>query len=233
MFLITLRVPYGVVAAIIPFNYPVSSNLLKTVPALLMGNAVLVKPSSEAPLANILLVQQMLDAGVPADVIQIITGPGEQIGRQLASDTRIALISLTGSTKTGIEISRYSAGNLKRVLLELGGNDPLLLLEDVDMDYAVQEAISGRLGNAGQVCCASKRFLVPRERKAEFVSHLIFNLRQKRIGNPMDYETQMGPLVSERAAQKVEEQLHKTVEQGGKILYGGIAFKGHISSLLF
>ena len=191
-----------------------------------MGNAVLVKPSSEAPLANILLVQQMLDAGVPADVIQIITGPGEQIGRQLASDTRIALISLTGSTKTGIEISRYSAGNLKRVLLELGGNDPLLLLEDVDMDYAVQEAISGRLGNAGQVCCASKRFLVPRERKAEFVSHLIFNLRQKRIGNPMDYETQMGPLVSERAAQKVEEQLHKTVEQGGKILYGGHRLQG-------
>ena len=224
--LITLRVPYGVVAAIIPFNYPVSSNLLKTVPALLMGNAVLVKPSSEAPLANILLVQQMLDAGVPADVIQIITGPGEQIGRQLASDTRIALISLTGSTKTGIEISRYSAGNLKRVLLELGGNDPLLLLEDVDMDYAVQEAISGRFGNAGQVCCASKRFLVPRERKAEFVSHLIFNLRQKRIGNPMDYETQMGPLVSERAAQKVEEQLHKTVEQGGKILYGGHRLQG-------
>ena len=94
------------------------------------------------------------------------------------------------------------------------------------MDYAVQEAISGRFGNAGQVCCASKRFLVPRERKDEFVSHLIFNLRQKRIGNPMDYETQMGPLVSERAAQKVEEQLHKTVEQGGKILYGGHRLQG-------
>ena len=212
-------------AAIVPFNYPVSSNLLKTAPALLMGNAVIVKPASEAPLANIRLTELMQEAGVPGDVIQIVTGSGASIGRLLACDPRIALISLTGSTEVGIEIARNSAVNLKRTLLELGGNDPLLILEDADLDYAASEAVIGRYGNAGQICCGSKRFIVPASMKERFTEQLIQKIQERRIGDPMDERNQMGPLVSARAAKTVEEQVQTALQQGGKLLCGGHRFQ--------
>lgn len=223
--LLTVREPYGVAAAIVPFNYPVSSNILKTAPALLMGNSVIVKPASEAPLANILLTELMLEAGVPKDVLHIVTGSGAKIGRFLAVNPRINLLSLTGSTEVGIETCRNSSDNLKKVLLELGGNDPLIVLEDADLDYAASEAVIGRYGNAGQICCGSKRFIVHRSLKQAFVDKLIEKIKERRIGDPMDEKTNMGPLVSIKAAKKVEAQVDLTLNQGGKLLYGGHRFQ--------
>ncbi len=223
--LMTMRVPYGVVAAIIPFNYPVSQSVLKIVPALLMGNTVIVKPASEAPFSNLMLADMLYRAGMPKDAVQVITGRGSQVGSLLAADPRVAVVSLTGSTEVGIQTAKVAAGTLKHVLLELGGNDPLIILEDADMDYAVSEAVIGRYGNGGQICCGSKRFLVPEKIKEEFVGKLIKGIEKRPFGDPADPDTMIGPLVSVEAAKKVEDQLKHTVEQGGKIIYGGHRIK--------
>ena len=223
--LLTIREPYGVVAAVVPFNYPISQCILKIVPALLMGNTVIVKPASEAPLSNIMLIELLYKAGMPPKAIQIVTGSGSKIGRMLATDPRISVISLTGSTRTGIEIAKRAAETLKHVLLELGGNDPLIILRDADIEYAVSEAVIGRYGCSGQICCGSKRFIVPRELKSEFIQKLAKKIKEKKFGDPSEETTEIGPLVSESAAKHAEKQIEIVVAQGGKIIMGGNRFK--------
>lgn len=219
--LITIREPYGVVAAIIPFNYPISQCVLKVIPALLMGNSVIIKPASEAPLAVIKLVEIMYRAGVPDDVVQIVTGYGNVIGKALCEHELISVISITGSTEAGIKTSINAAPKLKKVLTELGGNDPFVVLPDADIDYAVSEAVIGRYGCNGQICCGSKRFIVHEDVKQLFIDKLINRIKDLKMGDPLDRATKIGPLVSETAARKTEEQIMLTVEEGGKILLGG------------
>lgn len=223
--LLTVREPYGVVAAIVPFNYPISQSILKIIPALLMGNTVILKPASEAPLSNLMMVEMLYEAGMPKSAIQVITGRGSQIGEMLATDARISVISLTGSTNAGIKIAKAAASTLKHVLLELGGNDPLIILRDADMEYAVSEAVIGRYGCCGQICCGSKRFIIPEEIKEAFVKRLIEKIQERPFGNPADPNTMIGPLISVEAAKEVERQLELTVKQGGKILFGGHRIK--------
>lgn len=154
------REPLGVVACIIPFNFPIGLYAFKAAPALAAGNAVIVKPASVTPLASIFMTELLLRAGIPPQALQIITGSGEKIGAQLAASPKINAISLTGSTEVGLSVAERASRNLTRVFLELGGNDPLIIMKDADLDLAVRETIKGRMFNAGQVCCASKRVLV-------------------------------------------------------------------------
>ena len=219
--LITVREPYGVVTAIVPFNYPISQCILKLVPALLMGNTVIVKPASEAPLAVIKLMELLYEAGLPEYAAQVVTGPGHSVGKQLCEDERISVVSLTGSTLSGIQASMNAAGTLKHVLLELGGNDPLIILKDADMDYAVSEAVVGRYGCAGQICCGSKRFLVHEDIVDEFTEKLTDALSKLKLGDPFDTETKIGPLVSIEAAERAEKQIKESLEEGGRLLMGG------------
>ena len=218
---ITKRYPIGVIAAIIPFNFPSDLFCQKVPPALLMGNSIIVKPSNYNPLTLIEYVKLMVEAGVPAGCIQILTGDGPKAGQALARHPGVHLVSLTGGTAAGIQTMGTASQNLTHVMLELGGNDAFIFLEDGDIDLAVKEAKWGRLYNGGQVCCASKRFLVHNSRKAEFVQRMKELAESIRVGEPMNEDTEMGPMININAAKRIEEQVNKTVEAGATIVCGG------------
>lgn len=221
---ITRREPLGVVLCVVPFNYPSILYACKVAPAIAMGNAVIVKPASTNPLIIIKLVEILIQCGLPDNVIQIVTGQGSVLGKKMIPDKRIDAIILTGSTETGVEVAEASARTLHRLTLELGGNDPFIVFEDADLDLAVNEAYNGRIVNAGQVCCAPKRFIVQRSVKRAFIEKLLDKLKNTVTGDPMDPETQMGCLISEKAAIDTENMVKLTVEQGAKCLYGGKRF---------
>lgn len=220
----TVKEPLGVVACVVPFNYPTELYAHKVAPALVMGNAVIVKPSSDTPLGNIFLTQLLIEAGVPGGAAQVLTGSGAKIGRQLAESPKIDAISLTGSTAVGIETARSGAKNLTHVFLELGGNDPLIIFDDADIDRAVAETLAGRASNAGQTCCGTKRLIVQNGIRQQYTEKLLEALKGLRVGDPFDPATDYGPLISEKAAKDVEEQVAHTIEQGAACLLGGKRF---------
>ena len=217
----TVREPVGVVACIVPFNFPIGLCVLKIAPALVAGNAAIIKPPTDNPLAIIAMCELLMEAGVPDGVIQVVTGHGSKIGKWLCSNPGVGAITLTGSSSVGIDVMTSAAKNITPVALELGGNDPFILLEDGDVDLAADEAIVGRTNIAGQVCAASKRFLIHNSLKDEFAKKVITRLKNIVVGDPLDPKTDMGCLISEKAAIEVENQVKKTVEQGAKIIYGG------------
>lgn len=218
---IVTREPVGVVACVIPFNFPCDLFDQKVAPALIMGNAAIVKPSTDNPLTLIRLCELLIEAGVTPGAISIVTGRGSKVGGWLCSHPGIDFISLTGSTEVGIETALTASKNLTPSALELGGNDAFIVLKDGDVDLAVEETMFGRFYNTGQVCCASKRFLVHNARKGEFTQKLIARLAKEKQGDPLDEATTIGCLISEKAAIGVEEQVALTVQQGGKVVLGG------------
>lgn len=218
---IVTREPVGVVACVIPFNFPCDLFDQKVAPALIMGNAAIVKPSTDNPLTLIRLCELLIEAGVTPGAISIVTGRGSKVGGWLCSHPGIDFISLTGSTEVGIETALTASKNLTPSALELGGNDAFIVLDDGDIDLAVEETMFGRFYNTGQVCCASKRFLVHNARKGEFTQKLIARLAKEKQGDPLDETTTIGCLISEKAAIGVEEQVALTVQQGGKVVLGG------------
>jgi acyl-CoA reductase-like NAD-dependent aldehyde dehydrogenase len=219
--LFTKREPIGVIACVIPFNFPVDLFNQKVPPALLAGNAAILKPSTDNPLTLCRLTELLVQAGVPDGAIEIVTGRGSSVGAWLCSDPRVRAISLTGSTEVGIETARNAAEHLTHVALELGGNDAFIVLEDADMDLVIDEMVAGRMLNAGQVCCASKRFIVHKSLADEFTKRSVERLSQLKMGLPSDEDTQLGCLISEKAAIGVMEQIQRTVDQGGKVVLGG------------
>lgn len=217
----TIHEPLGVIACIIPFNFPPAIWSFKVAAALAAGNAVIVKAPSYNPMAVLKLHEMLVEAGVPASVVQVLTGSGAKIGDWLVNDGRIASVNFTGSTEVGVSIAKAAANHLTAYQFELGGNDPFIVYEDADMDLAVKEA-GDQCRNNRQCCTGSKRFLIHNSKKEEFVSRLISEYLEKEvIGDPMDPEVTMGPMISERAAKGVEEQVNLTVSQGAKIVYGG------------
>lgn len=215
------RQPIGVIVAIIPFNFPIDLFGQKVPPALMMGNAVIVKPSTHNPLTLTKLVYLLRKAGIPSGAVGVLHGVGKVVGQGLAKHPWVQLVSLTGSTAAGIETMKTCSENLTHVVLELGGNDAFLLLEDGDIDLAVEETILGRMYNAGQVCCASKRFLIHNSIKLEYIQKLITRLKEIRQGNPQEESTDMGCLINEKAARIVEQQVNQMIELGAKLVYGG------------
>lgn len=219
-----IREPLGVVASIVPFNYPTELYAHKAAPALVTGNVVLIKPSSDTPLGNIYLTRLLLQAGVSKGAIQVVTGSGSMIGSHLSASSKIDAVSLTGSTRVGVETALNAAKHLTHTFLELGGNDPFIIFDDADLDKAVEETLAGRASNAGQTCCGSKRFIVQNSVKEEYTKKLVEALKHIKVGNPVEEDTVYGPLISERAAKDVEAQIQQTVEQGATIAYGGKRF---------
>jgi succinate-semialdehyde dehydrogenase/glutarate-semialdehyde dehydrogenase len=219
--ILTVREPLGVIACIIPFNYPVDLFSHKVAPALVMGNAVIVKPSSSNPLACIRLTEMLQECGVPGGAAQILTGSGGLIGELLAGSPGIQAVSFTGSTRVGIQIARRAAENMTRVFLECGGNDPFIVFGDADLDLAVEEMVAARASNAGQTCCASKRIIIEESVQEAFAGKLVARLSGLRTGNPAERQTELGCLISEEAARAVEEQVALTVRQGAVCRCGG------------
>ncbi len=217
----TQREPLGVIVCILPFNFPVDMFDHKVAPSLLAGNAVIVKPPHQNPLTVCRVAELLIKAGVGDGVIQVVTGEGPKTGSALVSHPGIDKITFTGSTAVGIEIAKAAAANLAHVSLELGGNDAFIVHEDADLDLVANEMTWGRMYNCGQICCASKRFLVHHQVKDKLLAKVIENVNALVLGSPEDENTQVACLISEEAAKKVEAQIKKTVEQGGKIVLGG------------
>lgn len=217
----TVREPLGVIATIIPFNFPLDLFDQKVAPAILAGNAVIVKPPHQNPTAIIKLVKLMHDAGLPNGVVQVLTGDGSKTGDALTKHEDIHGISFTGSVPVGKSVYQNGANHLAHVTLELGANDPFIVCEDADIDLAAEEVVFGRMYNAGQVCVASKRFIVNRKVLKEFEEKVVATLKKVIVGNPLDKKTYVGTLVTKSACDKVERQVQKILEQGGKLLYGG------------
>ncbi|MEA4871221.1 MAG: aldehyde dehydrogenase family protein [Synergistaceae bacterium] len=217
----TMYEPLGVCATVGPFNHPISTMMNKVAPALCAGNSVIMKPASDTPMSIIVVAKLMLEAGFPSRTIQVVTGTGSEIGRWLTENKDLAMISLTGSTNVGIELHKSTSKNLQRVSLELGGNDPLIIFADCDIDSAVKEAVDGRLCNCGQICSASKRFIVDNKIKEEFTQKLIERLKTTEGGAPTDENAIYGCMISDSAADTVEQQIKDTLTLGTKCLYGG------------
>lgn len=222
--LFTRHEPLGVVACISPFNYPVELASQKIAAALAAGNAVIVKPATDNPLTLMTIIGLCVAEGVPGSVLQVITGRGGTVGDVLALSPRINAISLTGSTEVGLAVAQKAMGTLKRVFMELGGNDPFIVLEDAVLEKSVQAAVSGRLQNAGQTCCSPKRFIVHESLHDAFVQGLQEAFKQVKQGSPLEDDTEYGCLISPRAAQEVERQVRLTVEQGAALVCGGHAY---------
>ncbi len=223
-FIMTIREPLGVIACIVPFNYPAELYAHKVGPALVTGNAVIIKPSSDTPMQNIYMTELLLKAGVPGNAAQIVTGKGERVGAQIAKSKWINAVSITGSTKVGIETMKNCSDFLHHVGLELGGNDPLIIFEGCDLENAVSESVNGRLSNAGQTCCANKRFIVQNTIKDKYIEMMIHAIKKVRVGDPFDEKNICGPLINEGAAREVERQVALTISQGARCAYGGKRF---------
>jgi len=220
---LTVREPLGVMVAIIPFNFPCDLFDQKVAPAILAGNTIIVKPPHQNPLTLIKLVKLMHESGVPSGVVQVLTGEGKKTGEPLSSHPDVHGITFTGSTKAGISVYEQGASHLAHVALELGGNDAFIVLKDADIDLAVEEMVWGRMYNTGQVCCASKRFIVDNAVLKKFETKAVARLKKLVVGNPQNKTTDIGALITKAACEKVQAQIKNAVAQGGKIIYGGNA----------
>jgi lactaldehyde dehydrogenase len=218
----TIRQPLGVVAAIIPFNYPVELCAHKDGAALAAGNAVIVKPPMDCPLTLLEIANLMEEAGLPKSAHQVITGPGRLIGEFLASSQGIQMITVTGSTEVGIKISQLAARNLKKVHLELGGNDATIICADADLEKAAEAVVLGRLARGnGQICCAVKRILVDAQVYDSFAGILTKKAKVLKVGDQLNEDTDVGPLINEEASKKVEMAIIDAVKAGAKLRTGG------------
>ncbi|PYU30967.1 MAG: betaine-aldehyde dehydrogenase [Acidobacteria bacterium] len=217
----TLREPLGVVAAIVPWNFPLLLASWKVAPALAAGNTVVLKPASWTPLTAIRFGELCQEAGVPDGVVNIITGPGATLGKALVRHPGVAKVAITGETRTGQEIVRDSADTLKRVTLELGGKSPNIVFADADLDAAVRGATIGIFYGKGEVCAAGSRLFVDKKIHDDFLQKLVDRAKKLQPADPLDPKTRFGALVSERQMQTVLGYIAKGKAEGAKLVAGG------------
>jgi aldehyde dehydrogenase (NAD+) len=221
IFSYTLKEPIGVVGAIIPWNGPLGACIWKVGPAIATGCTVVLKPAEEAPLTALRFGELILEAGVPAGVVNIVPGYGETAGAALAAHRDVDKVAFTGSHITGQKIIQASAGNLKRVSLELGGKSPDIVFADADLEGAVPGAGMAVFANSGQICSAGTRLFVERRVYDEFVGRVAEFGKGLRVGDGLDPETQIGPLVSEQQLERVTDYLSVGKQEGARALSGG------------
>jgi len=215
------RAPVGVVAAIIPWNYPAALICRKVAPALITGNAVVVKPHEMTPLSGLALARLFDEAGLPAGLVNIVNGPGEVVGEALTGSADVGLITMTGSVPVGRRIMESAAQNLSAVSLELGGKAAFIVMPDADLDLAVRSAVTSRFMNCGQTCICNERTLVHRSIYEAFVEKFVAVTRSLKMGDPLDPNTDIGPKVSEEECAKVATMVQAALAQGARALTGG------------
>jgi len=220
-FLFTVRDPIGVVVAIGPFNFPLNLLSHKVAPALAAGNPVVAKPTSAAPFTALHLAEHLAAAGLPRGVLNVVVGPGRTVGDTLVEHPRTRLVTFTGSTEVGKAIAEKAGRQAKRVILEMGGMDPFVVLEDAAMDVAVAAAVRGAFGYSGQVCTASKRILVQESVAAKFARALADRAGALRVGPALEETTQVGPLIDAHAVERMEELVADAKSRSAKVLTGG------------
>lgn len=217
------RVPLGVVAAVVPWNFPLDMAAWKLAPALAAGNSVVLKPAEQSPFSALRLGELALEAGLPAGVLNVLPGLGEQVGKALGLHQDVDCLVFTGSTQVGKYFMQYSAqSNLKQVWLECGGKSPSLIFADCqDLDLAAQKAAFAIFFNQGEVCSANSRLLVQRSIHDEFVERLIAQAAYWQPGNPLDPQSHAGAIVNVRQTQRVMSFIEEAKQEGAKLIYGG------------
>lgn len=216
---VTLRVPCGVVAAISPFNFPLNLVCHKVGPALAAGNAVVIKPATDTPLSALKLTEILLEAGLPPEGIQCLTGPGGEIGDALVADRRVRKITFTGSRDVGERICRLAG--IKKVTMELGSNSPIIVMPDADLDKVAVAVAATGYANAGQVCISTQRVLTAGKVYGDFLDALKPRVAALTTGNQLDEKTKVGPMVREKDAVRVEEWVKEAVSTGARVVVGG------------
>lgn len=215
----TLRVPCGVVVAITPFNFPLNLVCHKIGPALAAGNAVILKPASDTPLSALVMVEILLEAGLPPLAISCVTGSGSAVGDALCRDPRVRKISFTGSRDVGEHICRVAG--LKKVTMELGSNSPIIVMPDADLQKVAEATIATGYSNAGQVCISTQRVIALPGVYDELIGVLAPKVQAITLGNPLDEKTKMGPMVRRADAERVESWVNEAVAGGAKLVAGG------------
>ena len=218
-FAMTSREPIGVVLAISPFNYPVNLAASKIAPALMGGNTVVFKPATQGSLSGVFLANLFIEAGLPADVLNVVTGKGSEIGDYVVTHPDINFINFTGSTEIGKRIAKQS--EMIPLLMELGGKDAAIVLEDADLELAASQIISGAFSYSGQRCTAIKRVLVLDEVADTLVEKLLQNIKKLKVGNPLEQEADVVPLIDGKSADFVWGLIEDAKDLGAKLLYGG------------
>jgi betaine-aldehyde dehydrogenase len=217
----TLRQPLGVIACIVPWNFPFAIACWKTAPALAAGNSVLLKPASYSPLGALMLGRLALEAGLPSGALQVICARGSEVGNAIITHRRVRKISFTGSTEIGRHVMELAARDFKRVSLELGGKSANVIFSDADLEKAAESAPAAVFDNTGQDCCARSRILVERQVYDEFLQRFGEATRKLRVGDPADEKTELGPLVSVGQRTSVEHFIDDARNRGRTIVCGG------------
>lgn len=218
---VVMRRPLGVCGAIVPWNFPITLMGNKIGPGLAAGNTFVVKPASTTPLCSVKVVEAMHEAGIPKGVLNIVTGPGGEVGEELLQNPTVVRIGFTGETGTGRHVGEVAGRHFKRVSLELGGSDPCIVCDDADLDKASAGVAIGRFYNCGQACLAVKRLYVFEGVYDAFLEKLIGRAKRLKLGNGMEKGIQMGPLHTATQLKEVEEQVEEAKRRGAKVAAGG------------
>ena len=215
------KYPIGVCGIILPWNFPVGIMGWKIAPALMAGNTIIVKPAETTPLTNLRCAEIFERAGLPNGVLNVVTGYGDIVGEAIVRSPLVRKISFTGETVTGKRIMETASADLKKLTLELGGSDAMIVCNDADLDFAVEGALRGRFVNCGQICNAVKRLYLCEDIAEEFTRKLVARVQQIKVGNGLDPDTIMGPLNNSEQRERVEKQVADAVSAGAKVLTGG------------
>jgi aldehyde dehydrogenase (NAD+) len=217
----TRRRPLGVVGLITPWNFPAAIPAWKTAPALAYGNSVVLKLAQDAPLTGLHLARALQEAGLPEGVLNVVIGRGADVGEPLVADPRVRAVSFTGSVPVGYGVREHAMRLGKRVQLELGGHNPLIVAEDANLDGAVQAAYAGAFWSAGQKCTATRRIYVQEQVYDQFREQLLERIAAGKVGDPADPETEVGPIVNEHQFEDVLAGIERGRREGGTVLAGG------------
>lgn len=224
------REPIGVVGSIAPWNYPLQMAMWKILPAIAAGNTIVLKPAEMTPLTSLMVAEDALAAGIPAGVVNVITGRGREAGEALISHPGVAMVSFTGSTPVGRRVMELATGTIKRVHLELGGKAPFVVFDDADLEAAANGAVAAALINTGQDCTAATRAYVQAPHLDQFVERVAALLDTVRLGDPRDPATDQGPLISMRQRDSVHGYVERAVAAGARVVRGGQVPGGELAA---
>jgi acyl-CoA reductase-like NAD-dependent aldehyde dehydrogenase len=225
-FMMSVRMPVGVVGAITPWNFPIAIPAWKLCPALVCGNTVVLKPAEETPLLAERFVELLAESGLPPGVVNVVNGYGEEAGEALVRHPDVPIVTFTGSRETGVAVTKAAADDLKHVHLELGGKNAIIVMDDADVDLAVEGVVWSAFGTSGQRCTAASRVIVHAAVYGELQSKLVAAAERLRLGPGWDDETDIGPLISRAAVEKVHAYTGVGLSEGAKLLTGGEAVEG-------
>ncbi len=224
--ILLFKMPIGVVAGVLPWNFPFFLIVRKMAPALVTGNTIVIKPSSETPVNACTFAQIVAETSLPKGVFNLVTGPGSVVGNALAKHPAVGMVSLTGSVEGGVAIMHAAADNVTKVSLELGGKAPAIVMKDADLELAVTAIRASRIINTGQVCNCAERVYVHESIAAEFIDRMTIAMEKTVVADPFDADVEMGPLVSETQLENVDAAVQRAIADGSQLTTGGKRYEG-------